>query len=226
LPNGITQAANGNFYGVTYEGGVGSCSNGAGCGTIFEMTPTGILTTLYSFCKVSGCPDGFGPGPVSQATDGNFYGTTVGGTFGEGTVFQFTPNGSLTSLYNFCSQSGCPDGQVPDGGILQATNGTFYGTTDAGGANFGGTVFSVAMGLGPFVKTVPTAGKVGANVIILGNNLTGTTKVSLNGTVATYTVVSDTEITATVPTGATTGRVVVTTPSGTLKSNVVFRVTN
>jgi uncharacterized protein (TIGR03437 family) len=80
------------------------------------------------------------------------------------------------------------------------------------------------MGLGLFVKTVPNAGKVGATVKILGNNLTGTTSVSFNGTPATFTVVSKSQIKTTVPTGASTGTVTVTTPSGTLNSNVSFQV--
>jgi hypothetical protein len=80
------------------------------------------------------------------------------------------------------------------------------------------------VGLGPFVETKPTAGKVGAAVNILGTNLTGATSVSFNGTAATFTVVSSSEITTTVPTGATTGKVKVATPGGTLGSNVKFRV--
>jgi large repetitive protein len=109
---------------------------------------------------------------------------------------------------------------------MQATNGTLYGTTEEGGANEqDGTVFSLSAGLGPFVETLFTSGKVGAGVIILGNNLTGTTSVNFNGAAATFTVVSRTEIKTTVPAGATTGTVTVTTPSGTLNSNVAFRVT-
>ena len=87
-----------------------------------------------------------------------------------------------------------------------------------------GTVFSLSVGLGPFVETLPASGKVGTKVTILGNNLTGTTSVTFNGTAATFTVVSSTEITTTVPTNAKTGTVEVTTPSGTLNSNVKFRV--
>jgi large repetitive protein len=68
-------------------------------------------------------------------------------------------------------------------------------------------------------------GKVGASIILLGTNLTGTTSVSFNGTNASFTVVSSSEITTTVPTAVTTGSVTVVTPQGTLKSNVVFRVT-
>jgi uncharacterized repeat protein (TIGR03803 family) len=227
-PDGLIQAANGNFYGVTYSGGALGC-DGYGCGTFFEMTPTGTLTSLYSFCAGVGCA--IGPGPVVQATDGRFYGTSTGGKYGVGTAFGFSPTGSLTTLYNFCSQINCDDGRVPVTGLMQSTNGTLYGTTAAGGPSPNcplsdgcGTVFSISVGLGPFVNTVPTSGKVGANIIILGNNLTGTTSVSFNGKAATFIVVSDTEITAIVPSGATTGTVKVTTPSSTLSSNVRFQV--
>jgi hypothetical protein len=81
-----------------------------------------------------------------------------------------------------------------------------------------------ALGLGLLVHTVPIAAKVGRCIIIVGNNLTGSTSVTFNGTAATFTVESDTYITATVPAGATTGTVSVTTPTGTLNSNPVFQV--
>jgi len=86
-------------------------------------------------------------------------------------------------------------------------------------------VYSISMGLGPFVKTLPTAGTAGAAVKILGTNLTGASSVSFNGTAAAFAVVSPSEITTTVPTGASAGTVRVTTPRGTLSSNVAFRVT-
>jgi uncharacterized repeat protein (TIGR03803 family) len=177
-----------------------------------------------------------------QGTDGNFYGTTeVGGTacdtvlyiqsttsasvYGCGTVFKITPTGALTTLYSFCPEGyPCTDGMDPQAGLLQGTDGTFYGTTGSGGAAGSGTVFSLAVGLGRFVETRPTSGKAGTSVIILGTNLTGTTGVSFNGTGARFTVVSKSEIKATVPAGATTGYVKVTTPSGTLTSNIPFRV--
>jgi uncharacterized repeat protein (TIGR03803 family) len=161
-----------------------------------------------------------------QATNGNFYGTTYyGGANNGGTVFEITPTGRLTTRYSFCSQPNCTDGAEPVAGLIQATNGNLYGTTNGGGANNDyGTVFSLATGLRPFVETQPTAGKVGAAVIILGNNLTGTSSVTFNGTPAAFTVESDSEITTAVPSGTTTGKVVVTTPTGTLTSNVKFRV--
>ena len=131
-------------------------------------------------------------------------------------------SGTLTTLHSFDGT----DGANPYAGLVQATNGSFYETTYAGGANSYGTIFSLSVGLGPLVETLPTSGKVGAVVIILGNNLTGATSVSFNGTVATFTVVSGSEIKTTVPTGATTGTVKVTTSTGsTLDSNVSFRVT-
>jgi len=170
--------------------------------------------------------DGFEPvGGLIQATDGNFYGTTyLGGASDEGTVFKITSAGTLTTLHSFCSESGCADGGTPGGALVQGTNGTFYGATAGGGTNDDGTVFSLAVGLGSFVETLPTSGKVGAAVTILGTNLTGATSVTFNGKAATFTVVSSTEITTTVPTGATTGKVKVVTPSRTLSSNVSFRV--
>jgi hypothetical protein len=74
------------------------------------------------------------------------------------------------------------------------------------------------------VKTLPQFGKIGGAISILGTDLTGTTSVSYNGIPAAFNVVSATEITTTVPAGATTGNIQVTTPGGTLSSNVPFRV--
>jgi uncharacterized repeat protein (TIGR03803 family) len=326
----MVQVSSGNFYGTTPYGGNLNCFGGIGCGTVFKMTPSGKLTTLYIFCSQTGCADGavvfeslaqgfdgdfygatWGGGPGNGGTifkitqkgelttiytfcvdypfcsdgsnpigpvlgnDGNFYGTTAyGGANGGGAVFKITPQGKLTTIYSFCAQIACTDGSdarsgiilgsdgnfygtTYDGGVhnlgtvfkitpagvlttlhsfdgtdgydpigvmFQATNGAFYGQTTLGGSGGQGTIFSLAVGLRPFVETVPTYGKVGTNVIILGNNLTGTTNVTFNGTPATFTVVSSSEIMTTVP-PATTGRVRVTTPSGTLTSNVKFRVT-
>jgi uncharacterized repeat protein (TIGR03803 family) len=213
----LIQATNETLYGTT-----------AGLsGTIFEMLPDYAPTTLYTFCQTN-CDDGVQPyGGLLQATDGNLYGTTSldgngtgctpnGSNHGCGTVFEITTAGALTTLHNFSVNAGCPVG-----GLVQATNGRFYGTTGNCGSS---TIFSLDTGLGPFVGTIPTAAKSGAKVIILGTDLTSTTSVTFNGTSAVFTVVSSTEIAATVPTGATTGRVEVITPSGTLKSNVVFRV--
>jgi uncharacterized repeat protein (TIGR03803 family) len=166
-----------------------------------------------------------------QGNDGNFYGVTTyggSGTFcdgGCGTIFSITPSGTFTMLYSFCPASGCADGELSIAGLIQDTNGTFYGTTAEGGANNEGVIYSLSMGLGPFVKTQTTSGAVGASVVILGTNLTPATAVTFNGTAATFTVVSSSEITSAVPAGATTGRVEVTLPGGTLISNTNFQVT-
>jgi uncharacterized repeat protein (TIGR03803 family) len=153
------------------------------------------------------------------------------GNSGCGTIFKITPGGTLTTLYNFCSEANCADGGYPVSGLTQDTNGSFYGTAQWGGAynvdtppSAYGTVFSLSVGLGPFVETQTTSGAVGAAVKILGTDLTGSTSVTFYGTAATFTVVSAFEITTTVPTGATSGLVEVATPGGTLTSNKSFTV--
>jgi uncharacterized repeat protein (TIGR03803 family) len=136
---GLVQATNGDFYGTTKYGGAN------GYGTVFKITPSGTFTTLYSFCSQSNCADGTTPtAALLQATDGDFYGTTLNGGIGSyGTVFKITPTGSLTTLYRFCSQSGCRDGYVPQAALVQATNGEIYGTTTGGGTKGSGTVFKI-----------------------------------------------------------------------------------
>jgi uncharacterized repeat protein (TIGR03803 family) len=131
-----------------------------------------------------------------------------------------TPGGLFTVIHHFSG----PDGETPITALLQATDGNLYGTASHGGTYGGGTIFRISLGLAPFVKTVQNAGAVGASVIILGNKLTGASSVTFNGTSATFSVVSNTEITATVPAGAATGEIQVVTPSSTLSSNVEFVV--
>jgi len=240
---GLVQATNGDFYGTTGYGGANVClTNGVnfGCGTVFKVTPGGKLTTLHSFCSLSACADSQTPyATLVQGTDGALYGTTLGpspGTNYFGTIFKITLSGKLTTLYTFCSQSACADGSYPFAGLVQETNGNFYGTTEYGGsssncgiystgANLGcGTVFRLSVGLGPFVETQPSSGQVGAAVNILGTNLKSASSVLFNGTTAVFTVVSSSEITTTVPNGATTGKVQVTASGGTLSSNKDFQV--
>jgi uncharacterized repeat protein (TIGR03803 family) len=230
---GLVQATDGNFYGTTPEGGANQSSFCPyGCGNVFKITRGGTLTTLYSFCSQSGCTDGNNPDAgLVQATDGNLYGTTGGGGANGnfGTVFKITPGGTLTTLHSFDGRHGA----LPNAALVQDTNGKFYGTTYDGGGSDAcmgeggsgcGTVFSLSVGLGPFVETQPTSGKVGEAVKILGTNLTGATCVMFNGTAAVFKVVSSSEIATTVPHDATSGKVRVTTPHGTLSSNVPFRV--
>jgi uncharacterized repeat protein (TIGR03803 family) len=224
---GLIQGPSGALYGTTFWGG------NEGLGTAFEVTLGGAFTQLYSFCSfpVLNCSDGFDPtGTLTLGSDGNFYGVTqVGGGIcqapGCGTIFTMTPAGTLTTLYRFCSQSGCSDGWQPlNQSPIQATNGIFYGTTPYGGSINEGTVYSLSVGLRPFVKPNPGTAAVGATVTILGTALTGSTSVTFNGTPATFTVVSPSQITTSVPTGATSGRIVVVTPHGALRSNINFRI--
>jgi uncharacterized repeat protein (TIGR03803 family) len=222
---GLAQANNGNFYGTTEVGGT-NCPSEGGCGTVFEITPSGHLTTIYNFCSQANCDDGsFPEAGLVQATDGGFYGTTyAGGTNASGVIFKITTEDQQTVLYNLCSQTACTDGSFPVAGLLQDTNGVFYGTTNRGGIDDAGTVYSLSLGLGRFVRTLPPAGKVGSEVGILGTDLTGATTVTFNSVAAKFTVRSPSLILAHVPTGATTGYVTVTTPSGVLKSNVPFHL--
>jgi uncharacterized repeat protein (TIGR03803 family) len=81
---------------------------------------------------------------VIQATDGNFYGAaSEGGTYGYGTVFKTTLSGAFSILHNFCSQTNCTDGGNPYGGLVQATNGSFFGTTTGGGTYGYGNIFKI-----------------------------------------------------------------------------------
>ncbi len=220
---GLIWGADGNLYGQTDLGGA---SQYGAFGTVYKMTPKGKVTTLHSFEQTDG------DNPISnlvQGTDGNFYGTaSYGGKYPNyGTIFKITSAGKFTTLENFDST----DGAYPYGGLIQSTNGKFYGTTFSGGsstacAGYGcGTIFSLSVGLGPFVEPLPNSGKVGAAVRILGTNLTGVDGVTFNGTAAQYNVISKSEIETNVPSGATTGTVEVKTTKNTFKSNVAFRVT-
>jgi len=139
FPTALVQASDGNFYGTTKEGGINSCLYGGtnyGCGTLFKITPGGMLTTLYNFCTQSRCADGQEPGGLVQGTDGNLYGTTsAGGNAacggGCGTIFKITKTGTLTTLHSF----DLTDGDNPSAGLIQAGDGNFYGVTYSGGAN-------------------------------------------------------------------------------------------
>ncbi len=147
----LIQASDGNFYGTTFYAGTGRLPRhhlSLGDGTVFELTPSGTLTTLYSFCTHAHCTDGKWPyAGVIQGDDGNFYGTTqIGGPHNDGTVFQLTPSGRLTTLHSFCSHAHCADGKWPYAGVIQGSDGNLYGTTEYGGRHHDGTVFEVRAG--------------------------------------------------------------------------------
>src|SRR5579871_120547 len=158
----LVQGRDGNFYGTTVFGGSGSTqtchSPTTGCGTVFKITPSGTLTTIYSFCSTQNCSDGFFPASaLVQGNDGSLYGTTSGNTLVScrntscGTVFRIS-NGMLTTIYRFCSTGGCPDGNDPAGGLIQASDGNFYGTTVRGGT---GAACPYYYGCGTVFKMTP-----------------------------------------------------------------------
>ena len=129
--SGLALGKDGNFYGTTESGGA------HGAGTVFKITPRGVLTTLHSF----NITDGANPyAAVVEGKDGNFYGTTEsGGAHLLGTVFKINSKGVVTTLHSFNST----DGSSSEAALIQATDGNFYGTTYNGGSNGYGTVFKI-----------------------------------------------------------------------------------
>jgi uncharacterized repeat protein (TIGR03803 family) len=210
----LIQASDGNFYGATSNGD--PTNNGA----VLKMTPSGTVAVLYKF---AGGQDGSQPGGgLIEATDGNFYGTlTQEGAAGGGTLYRLTPAGIFTKLHDFRIQTG----YFPQNTVMQHTSGEIYGTTWAGGTNNDGVIWEYDPGLEPFVTFLNVYGQVGAKVNILGQYFAaGVSTVYFNGVPAKNPVITPTYIEATVPAGATTGFITVTTSKGTLKSNKPFVV--
>jgi len=135
-PTWLAQGSDGNLYGTTT---VAYGANG-GYGTVFRISTNGVLTNLH---VLNGDNEGGSPkAPLVQGSDGNLYGTTyAGGTngYGYGTVFRISTNGAFSSLYSF---TGGNDGEAPNG-LVQGSDGDFYGTTSSGFVNFG-TVFKIS----------------------------------------------------------------------------------
>ena len=169
----LIQANDGNFYGTTVQGGVDPVG---GYGTVFQMTPDGTLTVLHGFAI--GSDDGEGPwAPLLQASDGNFYGTAAVSeviSSRRGTVFQITRDGAFSVVHTFSG----PDGSGPFAGLMQGTDGNFYGTTSSGGDRGGaGVVFRLILTITPPTTTAVPSPKPNAS----GWNNTNVT-VALNAT--------------------------------------------
>jgi uncharacterized repeat protein (TIGR03803 family) len=148
----LVQGTDGNFYGTTVSGGNSLCNPPLGCGTVFRVTPNGTLAVLYAFCVQTNCADGAGPfGGLVLGTDESFYGTTfTGGDHNcagaiecGGTVFKITPDGGLITLYSFCAQANCTDGEFPSSALIEGSDQDFYGTASGGGAHAAGTIFKI-----------------------------------------------------------------------------------
>ena len=148
IPQGaLVQASDGYLYGTTAEGGNYNCQYG--CGTVFRITLDGTLSPLYSF-NGAAAGDGYGAAPfLTQGSDGYLYGTTYsGGTHGgdlQGIVFRITLGGAETVLYSFGPDATSPTD--PLAGVIQASDGAFYGVTNySGQSNAGfGTMFRLSL---------------------------------------------------------------------------------
>jgi len=151
--SGLLLASDGRFYGTAVSGNA--------FGTIYSMDTSGNFTLLYSFPGGSG---GAAPhGGLLQASDGSFYGTTtMGGSFNFGTIYRMIPGESPTVIHSFNSPS---DGELPDGNLIQGTDGFLYGTTSGGGPSGGGTVFRMATDGTKFslIHAFPSSSTDGAN---------------------------------------------------------------
>ena len=213
----LVQASNGDFFSTTQDGG----TNGEG--TIYQVSTTLAVTILHSFGATFG--DGEYPSAgLALGTDGKYYGSAAeGGTYDDGTLFNTTVSGTYDALYSFNNSANLMQ-MSPLSPPVEYTTGLLYGVTEFGGTNNLGTVYSLNNGLEKFVTAPLFSGKEGSSVLILGNDLEGASQVTFNGVPASFEVKSNTHMTATVPAGATSGYIEVTTPSGVVKSRKLFVV--
>ncbi len=211
-PAPLIQAADGNMYGATFTGGAN------GTGMIYKLTLSGEYTLLYSF-GAGRSPHG--PLSLVEASDGNLWGVAQTDN-GLAYIFRVTKSGQFESVYQMGEQDG-----LPPGWLIQGSDGLLYGIAHAGGAGFG-TVFALDAGLPkprPWpLRFGPQAGPAGTSVRIWGNNLLSA-QVALNGVPSEKVNNSGSNyIYATVPAGATSGPITVTTPGGTFTTKESFTV--
>jgi uncharacterized repeat protein (TIGR03803 family) len=240
----LVQATDGNLYGLLGQG------NASQPGWIFSVTTTGTFTILHEFCQQTNCTDGQSPTtPLIQHTDGKLYGFTEGGGDSAGVFYSLDMGlAPFVSLVSTSGKEGAKIGILGQG--FSSSSVVKFGGTQATTVTRSGTTFlaatvpsaaltgSVTVTTGSTTLTSsrtfdvtptttsfsPPSGPVGTLVTINGTGLKQTTKVTFNGKSASFTVVSDIELTATVPTGATTGKIKVTTNGGSVTSTTSFTV--
>ncbi len=147
----LVMGTDGDLYGITESGG----DNVKDAGTLFQVTPDGTLSTPVVFNGTNGS----GGTGLLQASDGYFYGTTLGGgTSNKGTIFRMAQDGTLTTLVSFNSANGAS----PQAGLIEGADGNLYGTTGSGGVNGDGTIFRMTPG-GTLTTLVNFDGNNGAS---------------------------------------------------------------
>jgi len=238
---GLVQATDGTFYGVTDGGGTN------GQGTLFKITSAGVYTVLYNFASATGAVP---QNTLRLHTNGKFYGqANSGGANSLGAIFSFDIG--LKPFISTLPTSGKVAKAVGilGGGFTGTTSvafngkvatytvpsGTYISTSVPAGATTGSVTATTPTGslasirkfrVTPVASSfAPTSGPVGTSVVITGNSFTGATKVTFGGVAATvFTVNSYSQITATVPAAAVTGKIQVSTPGGTASSPTAFTV--
>lgn len=149
----LLEDGSGNLFGTTSAGGP-HCTQSGVCGVVFKLVPNGAqsqYSVRYGFCSLADCADGATPtGDLIMDETGALYGTTTNGGgndidksgIGGGTVFKLSGT-TLETLYSFCAQTSCADGEYPAAGVVMDAGGNLYGTTERGGTNDRGTVFEL-----------------------------------------------------------------------------------
>lgn len=240
---GLTAGTDGNFYGVTGNGGTKNT------GIIFKITPKGSETLLYNFCSVS-CYDGIYPTtPLLQHTNGKFYGNTSGNSLGGAVFYSFDMGlkpfvqmvlsaGPVGSTVEILGQGFTGASSVKFNGTsatFKVISDTYLTAKVPAGATAGGVSVATSSGtlasnrvflvVPTITSFTPTSGPVGTQVVVSGSGFTGVTSVKFGSKAAAFTVNNDSTITATVPTGAKTGKISATSAGGKATSKTAFTVT-
>lgn len=172
----LIQGTDGYLYGTAFSGGA------HGSGTVFKISTTGTFTTLYSFATIPAAEyqntDGANPdSALIQLPDGNFYGTTLQGALGGGTIFRITPAGALDTLHKFVYE----EGELPAAGVIHGLDGNLYGATLFYGPNGGGTIYKFVASTGTLTtlhafSNADGATPIGRLVQAADGSLYGTTR--------------------------------------------------